>query len=68
MADKGVVHIGENSPEQVAFKLLQLVASCEKRSLAGASTDGYTPANRAYILKTYGECILTVRNGWYDAK
>jgi hypothetical protein len=32
MADATVVHIGENSPEQVAYKLLQTIASQETAS------------------------------------
>ena len=34
-----IVHMGENSPEQVAFKLLQSVAFCEGKSIhAGTSS------------------------------
>ncbi len=52
-----VVHIGENSPEEVAYKLLQNIASQEKRTLV-ISTD----AERKWLLDTYAECLITVRN------
>lgn len=57
------IHIGENSPEQVAFKLLQIVMKAEKRTelpqLVGDA--GRTLADRQYILDTYAECALAVR-------
>ncbi|MBY2932536.1 hypothetical protein [Rhizobium leguminosarum] len=72
MADKSVVHIGENSPEQVAFKLFELVAIVEKKSTSGTDANemkaGWTKADKNYILTTYGECVTTVRAGWYEAK
>ena len=57
MADDTTVHIGENSPEQIAFKLLQLVGLAEKKSL---NTPG-TSADRDWILKTYAQCLRTVQ-------
>lgn len=59
MADAPVVHIGENSPEQVAFRLLERVASVEGIYLHG-SKDGKV-ADRKWILDTYAECIYAVR-------
>jgi hypothetical protein len=56
-ADTPIVHIGENSPEQVAYKLLQIVASNEGKSLTGGAT-----ADRKWLLDTYAECLHTVRN------
>ena len=35
MADNTVVHIGENSPEQVAFKLMEKVANAEDKHFIG---------------------------------
>lgn len=57
MAD-AVVHIGENSREQVAFKLLRLIAYVEGKSIES----GYTgeKADRKYILSTYHECFNAV--------
>ncbi len=57
MADAPVVHIGENSPEQVAFKLLGIIAMNEKKPLT--STAG---ADRKWLLDTYAECLQTVKN------
>jgi hypothetical protein len=63
MAENAVVHIGENSREQVAFKLLDLVASSEGKVLRGHGAN----ADRDYILRTYARCLYTVQNpGWVD--
>ena len=56
MADGPVVHIGENSPEQVAYTLMQDVMRAEMKSLAGG-TGGWQKADRQYILDTYSECL-----------
>lgn len=68
MADS-TVHIGENSPEQVAYKLLDLVMSAEKRTHQPhmANRDGNTLADRKYILDTYAECLLAVTKAWKRA-
>lgn len=52
MADTSVVHIGENSPEQVAFKLMQLIAINEGKTGS---------ADRKWMLDTYAECLHVVR-------
>jgi hypothetical protein len=52
MADSATVHIGENSAEQVAYKLFYDVMNAEKKSLSNV--------DRAYILKTYWECRRVV--------
>jgi hypothetical protein len=57
MADEPVIHIGENSPEQVAYKLLQLVAKSEGFSLSS----GESQPNKEWILTTYAQCLHTVR-------
>jgi hypothetical protein len=57
MADEPVIHIGENSPEQVAFKLFQLVAKSEGFSL----TSRESHPTKGYILTTYAQCLHTVR-------
>lgn len=61
MADKPVVHIGENSPEEVAYKLFQHIAFVEKKSPAhgGALKD----CDRDWILDTYLECRHVVNRG-----
>jgi hypothetical protein len=60
MADTSntVVHIAENSPEQVALKLLEKVAAVEKRQFYG---HGDNPADRKWILETYDECLKVVK-------
>jgi hypothetical protein len=50
-----VVHIGENSPEQIAYKLLETIASNEKKTLHGTAT-----ADRKWLLDTYAECLAAV--------
>jgi hypothetical protein len=66
MADNTTVHIGENSPEQVAYKLFEHIASVEKRTLWGHQ--GGPHADRAYILKTYWECRRVVVAGMNPEK
>ena len=51
MADAPVVHIGENSPEEVAYKLFRTVISAEDPP----------KKDKKYILDTYAECLQTVR-------
>ena len=54
MADSApVVHIGENSPEYVAFKLMLLIGDVEARETYG---HGEHPMDREWILKTYDQC------------
>jgi hypothetical protein len=55
-----VVHIGENSPEEVAYKLLVTIASNEKKTLSDR-TSGSATADRKWLLDTYAECLSTVR-------
>ena len=60
MADAApVVHIGENSPEQVAFELLQKVALLERKSInkSNPEASGWTGADREWLLDTYAECL-----------
>lgn len=58
MADSApVVHIGENSPENVAFKLMHLIADIESRSAYG---HGDHPMDREWVLRTYKQCRSAV--------
>ena len=59
MADDTIVHIAENSPEQVAYKLLESIAFAEGKSLRADMTG--QKADRAYILTTYWECWRVVQ-------
>lgn len=54
MADAPIAHIGENSPEEVAYKLMQRIFSAENRSASGSQ-------DRKYILSTYVECVKAVK-------
>jgi hypothetical protein len=57
MTDQTVVHIGENSPERIAYLLLYEIANVEGKSISqGGGVD------RKWILDTYAECINVVRN------
>ncbi len=58
MADNPIVHIGENSPEEVAYKLLQVIADVENRERYG---HGSHPVDREWVLRTYAQCIRAVR-------
>ncbi len=51
-----IVHIDENSPEQVAFRLMERVAGAENKNLTGSNKN----ADRAWILDTYAECFQAV--------
>jgi len=62
MADAPVIHIGENSPEHVAYSLLRTIATVEKKKLNHESKpEGGSVADRKWILDTYAECIMAVR-------
>jgi hypothetical protein len=58
MADEAVVHIGENSPEYVAFLLMRVIADVEGVKLYGGDRQA---AQRQWVLDTYAECLRTVR-------
>ncbi len=58
MADGATVHIGENSPEQVAYKLLLSIAVHEDK---GVSAGLIHRADRKWLLDTYAECLESVQ-------
>ncbi len=65
MADAApVVHIGENSPEEVALKLLQLIARAEGRS---PQPEGKNPMTRQWIISTYVQCRSAINGHWSAA-
>jgi hypothetical protein len=73
MADAPVVYIGENSPEQVAYKLFEHVRMVERMTLGhpaqgNAISAGFRVADRAWILDTYAECIKAVRGDRDNSK
>ena len=60
MADQPIVHIGENSAEEVAYKLLKSIAASEAKQLV--STPGKkADVERKWLLDTYAECLDTVK-------
>lgn len=61
MADQTTVHIAENSPEQVAYKLLRDIASAEKVNLHGMNVN----SSRDWILKTYMQCLMAIKTPQY---
>lgn len=61
MAEKPVVHIGENSPEHVAYRLLQDIASVERKKLYYTRDEQDLVADRKWILDTYAECLNATR-------
>ena len=62
MADQPVVHIGENSPEQVALKLMFNSARVEGKVLHRNPGDGQETASKEWLLDTYAECLRIVKN------
>lgn len=56
MVDQPSVHVGENSPEYVAFRLLERIAMVENRGFNAGGAD------RNWILDTYAECLLVVQS------
>ena len=62
MADQPVVHIGENSLEQVAYKLIDNIARIEGKVTHRNPGDGKETASREWILDTYAECLRAVKD------
>jgi hypothetical protein len=61
--DETVLHIGENSPEQVAYRLMHEIADVERIAIhAGELEPKWTRAGRAWILNTYQECLYAAKN------
>lgn len=59
MSDNAILHVGENSPEQVAYKLfLRIGLAEEKLNISGNPTPG---TDRKWILETYAECLAFVK-------
>lgn len=48
--------ISGDSPQAVAYKLLEDIAAAEQRNLGGAADN----INRDWILETYKDCLATV--------
>jgi len=60
MADATVVHLGENSPEQVAYKLFIAIAHAENKHPTASKP--WPDTDREWILNTYAKCLYVVQN------
>ena len=56
------VHIGENSPEQVAYKLLHDIGRAEGRRFTQGVAGNSANTDRKWLLDTYAECLRAVRD------
>lgn len=59
MADQSVVQGGDNTPEHVAFRLMERIAEVEGVSFCKGGKDKL--ATRKWILDTYAESLDAVR-------
>jgi hypothetical protein len=59
MADATVVHIGENSPEQVAYRLFRDIAILEKK--ASSHHSELKDCDRQWVLDTFADCMNAVK-------
>ena len=59
MVDSSVLQIGENSPEHVAYRLMERIADVEGVSLSKSGKE--KPATRKWILDAYAESLDAVR-------
>jgi hypothetical protein len=60
MADQTTAHLAESSPEEMAYRLLRIVASNEEKTIAIGGPKA--SADRKWLLDTYAECLEAVRN------
>jgi hypothetical protein len=60
-----VVYVGENSPEQIAYRLMLDIASVERKVLHSNSGGEFTSADRKWILDTFAQCMNVVRSSGY---
>ena len=57
MTSTSILHIGENSPEQVAYKLMRDIGQAEGYFLVHSSPK----PSREWMIKTYCACLNAVR-------
>jgi hypothetical protein len=62
MADNAGSRGAENTPEKVALDLLYIIAHLERRALHSGASEGWTSADRQWVLSTYTECIRAIRD------
>ena len=59
MVDRSVLQAGENSPEHVAYRLMECIADVEGTSLSKSGKEKM--ATRKWILDAYAESLDAVR-------
>jgi hypothetical protein len=58
--------ISGSTREAVALDMLEKIARCEGKVFAAPHeipNEGYTAADRAWVLDTYAECLVTATGG-----
>ncbi len=53
--------MAEKTPEGVALELFDKIAGSERMVFHSGGGEGYTIADRAWILDTYAECLLATQ-------
>ncbi len=53
--------MAEGTPEGVALDLFSKIVLCERISIGSGGDGGRDSANRKWILDTYAECLLAVK-------
>jgi hypothetical protein len=61
VASQQTESIGDNSPEEVAFKLFRIVGDLEGATNSYGTAKKNTFTSRKYLLDLYAECMLAVR-------
>lgn len=62
MSEQITEHPTDESPENVAYRLLVLIADLESKTLHGNPAKDRTNADRQWILDTYAECLRAIRS------
>lgn len=60
--EEGGHDMAEGTPEAVALDLLGKMVLCEKMSIGSGGEGGRGSADRKWILDTYAECLLAVKD------
>ncbi len=61
MEEESIAHGGDNTAEQVAFKLFKVIAALEDQHIPGIS-EGHNVPDRKYVLNRYAECLRAVKS------
>ncbi|MEO9900350.1 hypothetical protein [Nisaea sp.] len=62
MSDTTHLHVGENTQEHIAFKLLEVVASVEQKNLFHYEGAPEKTPTREWVLNTFAECLQAARS------